>query len=169
MPETNTVRLRVNGRDVKEATTIGPRMTLADFLRDRLHLTGTHLGCEHGVCGACTIIMDGKTVRSCLVYAIQSEGHDIWTVESLAGSHSDGPLHPIQQAFTESHALQCGFCTPGILMTVVELLAEVASPTENEIRNRLSGNLCRCTGYDNIVTGTLLAAEKMRQKGRSDV
>jgi aerobic-type carbon monoxide dehydrogenase small subunit (CoxS/CutS family) len=124
-------------------------MTLADFLRDELGLTGTHLGCEHGVCGACTILVDGRSSRSCLMLAVQAEGHELTTVEGLAPE--DGTLNPLQQAFSEHHALQCGFCTPGFLMTVTELLQENEAPDEEEIRLRLSGNLCRCTGYQNIV------------------
>jgi len=148
--------LTVNGRERRAEAE--PRMTLADFLRDRLGLTGTHLGCEHGVCGACTVVMDGRSVRSCLLFAVQAEGHDLVTVESL--SEGDD-LHPIQQAFHERHALQCGFCTPGFVLSVVELLQTNPRPTEGEVREWLSGNLCRCTGYQNIVDAVLLAAERM--------
>jgi aerobic-type carbon monoxide dehydrogenase small subunit (CoxS/CutS family) len=157
MVQERTISMRVNGAD-REGTA-EPRMTLADFLRERLRLTGTHLGCEHGVCGACTIIMDGKSVRSCLLFAVQANGRELQTVEGLAPS--DDELHPIQQAFSDEHGLQCGFCTPGFLMTVSEFLAEVPDPTEDEIRQRLSGNLCRCTGYKNIVSAVRLAAERM--------
>ena len=136
-------------------------MTLADFLRDELGLTGTHLGCEHGVCGACTIQLDGRTVRSCLMLAVQAEGAALTTVEGLASP--DGPLHPIQEAFSEKHGLQCGFCTPGILMTVDELLREDPDPSEETIRSRLSGNICRCTGYQNIVKAVQRAAATMRE------
>jgi carbon-monoxide dehydrogenase small subunit len=124
-----------------------PRMTLADFLRDELRLTGTHLGCEHGVCGACTVLLDGSSVRSCLLLAVQADGASIETVEGLAQGDE---LHPIQEAFWAEHALQCGFCTPGFLMTAVELLRENPDPTEDEVRHAISGNLCRCTGYVNI-------------------
>ncbi len=148
----------VNGRTY--AAQAEPRMILADFLRDELGLTGTHLGCEHGVCGACTVLMDGRTVRSCLLFAVQAEGHELTTVEGLAAS--DGALHPIQQAFHDAHALQCGFCTPGFLLSVHELLESNPDPTELEVRTWLSGNLCRCTGYQNIVEAVLAAAERMR-------
>jgi carbon-monoxide dehydrogenase small subunit len=151
------ISMRVNG--VEMSGTAEPRMTLADFLRDRLGLTGTHLGCEHGVCGACTILMDGKSVRSCLLFAVQAEGHELQTVEGLAPSETE--LHPIQQAFSDKHGLQCGFCTPGFLMTVTEFLAEVPDPSEEQVRERLSGNLCRCTGYKNIVAAVRLAAERL--------
>jgi aerobic-type carbon monoxide dehydrogenase small subunit (CoxS/CutS family) len=152
------IRVGVNG--VEARAYAEPRMTLADFLRQQLGLTGTHLGCEHGVCGACTILMDGHSVRSCLVFAVQAEGHSLLTVEGLAPAR--GKLHPVQQAFAAKHALQCGFCTPGLLMTVVELLAEHFSPSEAIIRERLSGNLCRCTGYQNIVRAVQYAAALMR-------
>jgi aerobic-type carbon monoxide dehydrogenase small subunit (CoxS/CutS family) len=150
--------LRVNGKDLRGSAE--PRMTLADFLRDELGLTGTHLGCEHGVCGACTILLDGRSVRSCLMLAVQAEGAELTTVEGLA--LPDGPLHPIQEAFSEKHGLQCGFCTPGFLMSVLELLADVPDPDEAEIRSRLSGNICRCTGYQNIVEAVRYAAELQR-------
>jgi aerobic carbon-monoxide dehydrogenase small subunit len=136
-------------------------MTLADFLRDELDLTGTHLGCEHGVCGACTILMDGAAVRSCLLLAVQAEGHDLQTVEGLVGEN--GELHPIQEAFAEEHALQCGFCTPGFLMAIAEYLEEESDPQESDIRKRLSGNLCRCTGYQNIVKAVQNAASRRRE------
>jgi aerobic-type carbon monoxide dehydrogenase small subunit (CoxS/CutS family) len=146
--------LRVNGVEHRGAAE--PRITLADFLREGLGLTGTHLGCEHGVCGACTILLDGRSVRSCLMLAVQAEGHELTTVEGLASP--DGALHPIQEAFSEKHALQCGFCTPGFLMTVHELLAHDPDPDEAEIRSWLSGNICRCTGYQNIVEAVRHAA-----------
>lgn len=136
-------------------------MTLADFLRDELRLTGTHLGCEHGVCGACTILVDGRSARSCLMLAVQAEGHELTTVEGLASE--DGTLNPLQQAFSDHHALQCGFCTPGFLMTITELLQENEAPDEDEIRLRLSGNLCRCTGYQNIVEAVKKAAEEIHR------
>jgi 2-furoyl-CoA dehydrogenase 2Fe-2S iron sulfur subunit len=158
MPARPEITVRVNGAE--RSGFAEPRMTLADFLRDELGLTGTHLGCEHGVCGACTILLDGHTVRSCLMLAVQAEGHELTTVEGLAAP--DEPLHPIQEAFSAKHGLQCGFCTPGFLMTVHELLADNPDPDEAEIRNRLSGNLCRCTGYQNIVEAVLYAAELTR-------
>ena len=158
MRERRELALRVNGEDRRGNAE--PRTTLADFLRDELGLTGTHLGCEHGVCGACTILVDGRSARSCLMLAVQAEGHELTTVEGLAPA--DGPLHPIQEAFAEKHGLQCGFCTPGFLLSVHELLAENPDPDENEIRERLSGNICRCTGYHNIVQSVLYAAELLR-------
>ena len=151
--------LPVNGEEHRGPAE--PRVTLVDFLRDELRLTGTHVGCEHGVCGACTILMDGRTVRSCLMLAVQAEGHELRTVEGLAPA--DGPLHPIQEAFSEKHGLQCGFCTPGFLMTVEELLRDDPDPSEEAIRSRLSGNICRCTGYQNIVEAVRYAAELQRE------
>ena len=153
------LEVSVNGRRLRGQAE--PRTTLADFLRDQLGLTGTHLGCEHGVCGACTILLDGRSVRSCLLLAVQAEGHELTTVEGLAAA--DGSLHPIQEAFSQHHALQCGFCTPGFLMSVCELLADDPAPTEREIREHLSGNLCRCTGYQNIVEAVQAAARRLRQ------
>jgi carbon-monoxide dehydrogenase small subunit len=138
-------------------------MTLADFLRDELRLTGTHLGCEHGVCGACTVLLDGASVRSCLLFAVQAEGAEVATVEGLAG---DGELHPLQEAFWAEHGLQCGFCTPGFLMTAVEFLRENPDPTEEEIRVAISGNLCRCTGYVNIIKAIRSAATAMAASPR---
>ena len=151
--------LRVNGEELRGS--VQPRVTLADFLRDELGLTGTHLGCEHGVCGACTILLDGRSVRSCLMLAVQAEGAELSTVEGLAPP--DGPLHPIQEAFSEKHGLQCGFCTPGFLMTVDELLRDDPDPSEEAIRSRLSGNICRCTGYQNIVEAVRHAAALTRE------
>ena len=148
------IRVTVNGR-VHEKT-VEVRKTLADFLRDDLDLTGTHLGCEHGVCGACTVAVDGAAVRSCLLFAAQMDGHTIETVEGLAGGET---LHPLQAAFHEHHGLQCGFCTPGFLMTLTCLLRECPNPSETQIRETISGNLCRCTGYANIVTAALAAAQ----------
>ncbi|HEU0337176.1 MAG TPA: (2Fe-2S)-binding protein [Gaiellaceae bacterium] len=150
--------LHVNGEERRGAAE--PRVTLADFLRDELGLTGTHLGCEHGVCGACTVLLDGRSVRSCLLLAVQAEGHEVETVEGLAAP--DEPLHPIQEAFSAKHGLQCGFCTPGFLMSVRELLADDPDPDEDSIRSRLSGNICRCTGYQNIVEAVRYAAELTR-------
>jgi carbon-monoxide dehydrogenase small subunit len=152
------VSLTVNGRATSAAAEA--RTTLADFLRETLGLTGTHLGCEHGVCGACTVLLDGRSVRSCLMFAVQAHGHEVTTVEGLAGQ--DGDLHPLQQAFHDRHALQCGFCTPGFLLSALELLEANPLPTEDEVRSWLSGNLCRCTGYQNIVDAVLLAAERRR-------
>ena len=157
------VALTVNG--VSYTREVQSRLLLSDFLRHELGLTGTHVGCEHGVCGACTILLDGQSMRSCLIFAVQADGHSIMTVEGLASSHSGRPeegLHPLQQAFWEAHGLQCGYCTPGILMTMIPFLEQNPDPTEDEIRHALSGNLCRCTGYQHIVDAVKLAAEKMR-------
>lgn len=141
------------------------RLSLADFLRDELGLTGTHLGCEQGICGSCTVLFNGETVRSCLLLAVQANGAEILTVEGLAAKAKNGErLHPIQQGFLEMLGFQCGFCTPGFLMTLYEFLNENPSPSEDEIRERLSGNLCRCTGYQNIVAAALWAAERLRAK-----
>jgi aerobic-type carbon monoxide dehydrogenase small subunit (CoxS/CutS family) len=149
--------LRVNGREV--TAEVEPRTTLADFLRDDLRLTGTHLGCEHGVCGACTVLLDGRTHLSCLLLAVQANGADVLTVEGL--TEPDAPLDPVQQAFADNHGLQCGFCTPGFLLTVHELLREEPDPDEQRIRERISGNLCRCTGYETIVAAVADAARRM--------
>ena len=138
---------------------VEPRLLLSDFLRHELGLTGTHVGCEHGVCGACTILLDGESARSCLIFAVQADGHNITTVEGLARDKDD--LHPLQQSFWEAHGLQCGYCTPGILMTLVPFLKQNPDPSEEEIRHALSGNLCRCTGYQHIVDAVKLAAEKL--------
>ena len=142
---------------------VEPRLSLADFLRDHFGLTGTHVGCEQGICGSCTVILDGQTIRSCLLLAVQANGASVLTVEGLASMGGPGsPLHPIQQGFIEKLGFQCGFCTPGILMTAYEFLNENPSPSEKDIRERLSGNLCRCTGYQNIVAAVLWAAEQLR-------
>ncbi len=154
----STLRFEVNGSAIEVA--VEPRRTLADVLREDLGLTGTHLGCEHGACGACTVLLDAGSVRSCLLFAVQAEGRSVRTVESLAAP--DGTLHPLQQAFSDEHGLQCGFCTPGMLMSAVELLAEDAAPDERMVREHLGGNLCRCTGYDGIVRAVLAAAAAMR-------
>ena len=151
------VKLTVNG--VNYAREVDPRMTLVDFLRHELRLTGTHVGCEHGVCGACTIIKDGQAVRSCLMLAAQADGTSLQTVEGLRNAES-GELHPIQQAFIEEHGLQCGFCTPGFLMSTLELLGENPNPTDQEIKDALDGNLCRCTGYQSIIQSVRLAAAR---------
>lgn len=141
------VRVTVNGQ-VREAT-VEARLTLADFLRERCHLTGTHLGCEHGACGACTVLVDGAAVRSCLMFAVQADGTEVTTVEGMAAA--DGTLSPVQSALRECHGLQCGFCTPGFVVTITALLDENPHPDEGEIRDALSGNLCRCTGYQGIL------------------
>ena len=149
-----TVNGRAHERDVE------PRLLLSDFLRHELGLTGTHVGCEHGVCGACTILFDGEPVRSCIMLAVQADGHALTTVEGLTPA---GGLHPLQEAFWECHGLQCGFCTPGFLMTLVPFLEANPDPSEEEIRQALSGNLCRCTGYQHIVDAVKLAAERRRE------
>ena len=160
MSDAIPVRLTVNGRE--QERDVEPRLLLSDFLRHSLELTGTHVGCEHGVCGACTVLVDGEPVRSCLMFAVQAEGCTVATVESLAAP--DGTLDPLQQAFWESHGLQCGFCTPGFLMTLVPFLDRHAAartvPSEDEVRHAISGNLCRCTGYQHIVDAVLLAARR---------
>ena len=150
--------LTVNG--VSYTREVEPRVNLGDFLRHDLGLTGTHFGCEHGICGACTVLVDGATLRSCLMFAVQAQGCEITTVEGL--SNAQGPLHPIQQAFRDQHALQCGFCTPGMLLTVVELLGENPDPSEAEVRDAISGNICRCTGYQPIVDAALQAARDLK-------
>jgi len=161
MIESRRVQLTVNGKVYERE--IEPRLLLSDFLRHELGLTGTHVGCEHGVCGACTVLLDGDPVRSCLMFAIQAHARKISTVEGLG----DGPenLSPLQHAFWEAHGLQCGFCTPGILMTMSAFLREHAHPTEPEIRRALSGNLCRCTGYQHIVDAVKLAADSADSSG----
>ena len=153
----STITLQVNG--TSRTATVPVRQTLADLLRQGLGLTGTHLGCETGLCGACTILLDGRAVRACLLLAVQADGHAITTVEGLEGPTG---LHPLQEEFCTHHALQCGFCTPGLLTTLVEFLHDVPNPSEAEIRSAISGNLCRCTGYDTIVKATLAAAARMR-------
>ena len=150
------LEMTINGTSYKR--TVEPRKLLSDFLRQDIGLTGTHIGCEHGVCGACTVLMDGLPVRSCLMFAVQANGHEVTTVEGL-GSLED--LHPLQKAFQEAHGLQCGFCTPGFLMTLEPYLKENPNPSEEEIRAAISGNICRCTGYQNIVDAVKLAAEMM--------
>lgn len=153
------IRLRVNGQEVER--TVESRVSLADFLREDLNFTGTHLGCEHGVCGACTILVNGEAVRSCLLFAVQADGADIATVEGLADGDQ---LHPLQEAFQIEHGLQCGFCTPGMLMSALAFLRENPTPSETDIRLALSGNLCRCTGYQSIVAAVLRAAGQERQE-----
>ena len=158
MTQSISITLTVNEKEYTRA--VEPRLLLSDFLRHELGLTGTHVGCEHGVCGACTILFDGESMRSCLMFAVQANGHSITTVEGLASDKDN--LHPLQQSFWEAHGLQCGYCTPGILMTMIPFLKQNPNPTEDEIRHALSGNLCRCTGYQHIVDAVRLAAEKMR-------
>ncbi len=152
-------RLRVTVNGTLRVAQVEPRRTLADFLRHDLELTGTHLGCEHGVCGCCTVLLDGEAVRSCLLLAVQAHGMAVTTIEGLAPA--GGPLHPVQQAFMETHALQCGFCTPGIVLAAVAYLRETPAPEEPQVREMLAGNLCRCTGYQNIVRAVMLAAARM--------
>ncbi len=156
MTEKVQIRVTVNGQAYDAL--VEPRRLLSDFLRDDLSLTGTHVGCEHGVCGACTVLVEGETVRSCLMFAIQANGANVMTVEGLAKGDE---LHPIQQAFWEEHGLQCGFCTPGFLMTTYELLRKTRAPSDAEIRDAIAGNLCRCTGYQTIVRSVRSAAEKL--------
>ena len=161
MTTTHKISLTVNG--VRYEREVEARLTLADFLRHELNLGGTHVGCEHGICGVCTILINGASARSCLTFAAQLDGADITTVESLRNAQT-GQLHPLQEAFIEGHGLQCGFCTPGFLMTSLELLRENPDPTDEEIKDALGGNLCRCTGYQQIVESVKLAAAKMREQ-----
>jgi aerobic-type carbon monoxide dehydrogenase small subunit (CoxS/CutS family) len=156
------VGLTVNGRDYHGQCE--PRTLLADFLRDHLDLTGTHVGCEHGVCGACTVLFNGEAVRSCIMLAVQADGAKVTTIEGLA---RDGKFHPVQKAFHENHALQCGFCTPGMLAAAIDFLNTNAAPSEAEVREALSAVLCRCTGYQNIVKAVLAAAVEMRAEQRT--
>lgn len=150
-----TIHCRINGQEVEHEVEV--RRLLADFIREDLGLTATHLGCEHGVCGACTVSLDGESVRSCLLFAVQADGGELLTVEGLA---KDGQMHPLQQSFWDHHALQCGFCTSGFLMSAYDLLQKNPKPTEEEVRHGLSGNLCRCTGYANIVKAVMAVTEK---------
>jgi carbon-monoxide dehydrogenase small subunit len=161
MSETRKISVTVNGKTYEE--TVPVRVTLADFLRHQLGLTGTHLGCEHGVCGACTVLFDGHSTRSCLMLAVQADSHEIMTIEGIAPD--DVTLHPLQEAFRDNHGLQCGFCTPGILTTLIEFLRDNPEPTERDVRIAISGNLCRCTGYQNIVAAALDAAARLRTQG----
>ena len=158
MADTRTISVIVNGKS--HTATIETRLTLVDFLRHELKLTGTHVGCEHGVCGACTVLVGGISARACLMLAVQCDGLEVATVESLA---ADGKLNTLQQAFQDNHGLQCGFCTPGMLMTLTEFLRDHPEPNEAQVREALSGNLCRCTGYQGIVDAALDAAKKMRE------
>ena len=158
MPDRREITVTINGESyTREVET---RLTLADFIRHECNLTGTHLGCEHGVCGACTILLDGLSARSCLMLAVQADGHELLTVEGIAPN--DDELHPLQQAFQDNHGLQCGFCTPGMLTTLLEFLRDNPDPTEREVRVAISGNLCRCTGYQGIVDAALDAAGRLR-------
>jgi len=158
MTSKQRIEVTVNGtRHVRE---VEPRLTLADFLRHELHLGGTHVGCEHGICGVCTVLIEGRTARSCLTLAVQCDGADVTTVEGLRDPET-GALHPIQQAFVAGHGLQCGFCTPGFLMSTVELLRRTPQPSEEEIKEVLGGNLCRCTGYKHILESVQLAARRL--------
>lgn len=151
-----SVRVKVNGTVYERS--VEPRLLLSDFIRHELGLTGTHVGCEHGVCGTCTVLFDGLPTRSCLVFAVQANGHEIMTVEGLGTMEE---LHPLQKAFSEKHALQCGYCTPGFLMTLVPFVEKNPRPSDEEIREAIGGNLCRCTGYENIVEAVKLASEMM--------
>jgi aerobic carbon-monoxide dehydrogenase small subunit len=150
------IKIKVNGKDYERS--VEARLLLSDFLRHDLGLRGTHVGCEHGICGACTVLFDGEAMRSCLIFAVQANGHEVRTVESLGTPEK---MHPLQEAFQAKHALQCGFCTPGFLMSLVPFLDENPNPTTEEIREALDGNLCRCTGYQNMIEAVKLAAEKM--------
>ena len=154
------VEIEVNGRP--RTAVVEARTTLADFLREGCRLTGTHLGCEHGVCGACTVLVDGAAVRSCLIFAVQVTGRRVQTIEGVA--QADGTFHPVQEAMREQHAFQCGFCAPGFVMTALELLTENPAPTDTQIREAMSGSLCRCTGYSSILAGVKLAARKLSQE-----
>lgn len=161
MTDRYPISLVINGKEIE--TAVEPRMLLSDFIRHEIGLTGTHVGCEHGVCGACTILFDGAPVRSCIIFAAQANGHEIMTVEGLTLSPTEETLHPLQASFREAHGLQCGFCTPGFLMTLLPFLEENPNPTEQEIREAISGNICRCTGYQHIVEAVKLAAEMMKE------
>ena len=165
MPDTRKISVTVNGRTYEQE--VETRLLLADFLRHTLDLTGTHVGCEHGVCGACTVLVDGLSVRSCLMFAVQANGKSLTTIEGLAAA--DGTLSPLQESFRQHHGLQCGFCTPGMLITLTEHLRENPDPTEAELRDLLTGNLCRCTGYQAIIESGLDAARKMREANSETV
>ncbi|QDX80119.1 (2Fe-2S)-binding protein [Denitratisoma sp. DHT3] len=160
MTTKHPVSVKVNG--IRYEREVEARLTLADFLRHELALGGTHVGCEHGICGVCTVLIDGRSARSCLTLAVQIDGAEVTTVEGLRNRETGG-LHPIQQAFVEAHGLQCGFCTPGFIMTTLELLRENPDPSEEEIKEALGGNLCRCTGYQSILESVKLAAAKLRE------
>lgn len=158
MSATRTINMTVNGRSYEREVDV--RLTLADFLRHHINLTGTHLGCEHGVCGACTILLDGRTARSCLTFAVQVDGRSITTIEGMGSA--DGSLSALQQAMADNHGLQCGYCTPGVLATLTELLSDTPDPTEDQIREALTGNLCRCTGYSGMVAAAMQVAAAHR-------
>ncbi len=158
MSDRRTISVTINGETYERE--VETRLTLSDFIRHEVLLTGTHVGCEHGVCGACTVLLDGRTARSCLMLAVQANGHEITTVEGIAPN--DTELHPLQQAFQDNHGLQCGFCTPGMLTTLIEFLGDNPDPTEQEVREAISGNLCRCTGYQGIVAAALDAAKRLQ-------
>ena len=162
---TAEIQVRVNGK--AQQGQVEPRLLLVHYLRDVLGLTGTHIGCETSLCGACTVLLDGKAVKSCTVLAVQADGAEITTIEGLAGSNgSTGGLHPVQEGFWEKHGLQCGYCTPGMILTAVQLLRDNPNPTETEIRRAIAGNLCRCTGYQHIVDAIRYAAKKMKTRKR---
>jgi carbon-monoxide dehydrogenase small subunit len=161
MADTREITVTINGQ--AETREVETRTNLADFLRHEVELTGTHVGCEHGVCGACTVLVDGAAVRSCLMLAVQADGHEVTSIEGLAAD--DGTLHPVQEAFWKNHGLQCGFCTPGMVISVAAFLKDNPDPTEAEVRAAISGNICRCTGYQGIVAAALDAAKTMRQEG----
>ncbi len=159
MSDRRTISVTINGTAYERE--VETRLTLADFIRHEAFLTGTHVGCEHGVCGACTVLLEGRSARSCLMLAVQAHGRVLTTVEGIAPSEDE--LHPLQQAFQDNHGLQCGFCTPGMLTTLLEFLGDNPDPTEREVREAISGNLCRCTGYQGIVNAALDAAERLRK------
>ncbi len=159
MKDSRRIMVKVNGMDYERL--VEPRRLLVDFLRDDLELIGTHTGCEHGICGSCTVLFNGRVVRSCLMFAVQADGADIMTVEGLAEGEQ---LHPLQTAFQEKHGLQCGFCTPGMLMSAYEFLSENSNPSAEEVRKNMSGILCRCTGYKQVVDSVMEAAQQMRKK-----
>ncbi|MBB44288.1 MAG: (2Fe-2S)-binding protein [Rhodospirillaceae bacterium] len=165
MGETRNISVTINGKTYQEEVEV--RFHLADFIRQQLGLTGTHLGCEHGVCGACTILLNGESARSCLLLAVQADGQEILTIEGIAPSEDE--LHPLQEAFRDNHGLQCGFCTPGMLTTLLEFLKDNPDPTEEEVRIAISGNLCRCTGYQGIVAAALDAAERLRNQNVNQI
>lgn len=161
----NKVRITLTVNGIERDTLIEPRTLLIDYLRDDLGLTGTHAGCEQGVCGACTVLLDDRATRSCLLFTVQLAGRSIRTVESLAAN--DGTLHPIQRAFNAKHGLQCGFCTPGMLMAATDLISRIPLPTEDDVRERMSGNLCRCTGYQNIIASVIEAGRLVSEASAS--
>lgn len=163
MPDMRRVRVTINGETYERE--VETRLLLSDFIRHEVELTGTHVGCEHGVCGACTILLDGISARSCLMLAVQADGHELLTIEGIAPNEED--LHPLQQAFMDNHGLQCGFCTPGMLTTLLEFLRDNPDPTEQEVRIAISGNLCRCTGYQGIVDAALDAAGRLRGEAQA--